>query len=374
LFTGFQPDGHDIDACHSVQQPGSGYLTVTISRLILILIASVVLAAGLSACGGSGGDESDKAKASLDGAGSSLVDPMVQAWKPELRDRSGIDLSYNPIGSGGGIQAISTRTVDFGASDAPLTPDQADACKGCVLVPWALSATSVSYNLPEAEDDLKLTGPVIADIFLGKITNWSDPKITQLNPGKQLPSQAISPIYRSDGSGDTYAFTSYLTAVSPEWKDRVGSGTSVNFPAGTGSKGNSGVAGTLTRTKGALGYISVAYAVQNKLDVASIQNAAGEFVPPDLEGIAAAAEAMGGPKPDNSIPIVDPPASAKRAYPISTFTYAIVPKDSAKATELKELLEYAVGPGQEFAERFVFAKLPEQVVALAKETIASIGR
>jgi phosphate transport system substrate-binding protein len=342
-------------------------------RWLVALVGSALVAAGLTACGGSSGDESDKAKASLDGAGSSLVDPMVQAWVPEMRDRSGIELTYNPIGSGGGIQAITTRTVDFGASDAPLTPDQADACKGCVLVPWALSATSVSYNLPEAEDDLKLTGPVIADIFLGKIKDWSDPRITKLNPGKELPSKAISPIYRSDGSGDTFAFTSYLTEVSPEWKEKVGAGTSVNFPSGAGSKGNSGVAGTLTRTEGGLGYISVAYAVQNKLDVASIQNAAEEFVPPDLPGIAAAAEAMGEPKPDNSIPIVDPPASAKGAYPISTFTYAIVPKGSPKASELKELLTYAIGPGQEFAEQFVFAKLPAQVVELDKKTIASIG-
>jgi phosphate transport system substrate-binding protein len=341
-------------------------------RTIVALIGSALLAASLSACGGSskGGSE----EASLDGAGSSLVDPMVQAWASELRDRSGIDLTYSPIGSGGGIQAITTRTVDFGASDAPLSPDQAKACKGCVLVPWALSATAVSYNVPGAGGDLKLTGPVIADIFLGKITNWSDPRITKLNPGKQLPSQAISPIYRSDGSGDTYAFTSYLTKVSPEWKARVGAGTSVNFPAGVGGKGNSGVAGTMTRTDGALGYVSVAYAVQNKLGVASIQNAAGQFVPPDLPGIAAAAEAMGEPAPDNSIPIVDPPASAKDAYPISTFTYAIVPKDAPKASELKELLEYAIGPGQDVAERFVFAKLPERVVALAKETIATIGR
>jgi len=340
---------------------------------IVALIGSALLAAALSACGGSGGGGSEETKASLDGAGSSLVDPMVQAWKPELRDRSGIDLSYSPIGSGGGIQAITTRTVDFGASDAPLTPDQADACKGCVLVPWALSATGVSYNLPGAGDDLKLTGPVIADIFLGKITNWSDSRITQLNPGKELPSQAISPVYRSDGSGDTYAFTSYLTEVSPAWKENVGAGTTVNVPAGTGSKGNSGVAGTITRTEGAVGYISVAYAVQNKLRVASIQNAAAEFVPPDLPGIAAAAEAMGTPKPDNSIPIVDPPASAKGAYPISTFTYAIVPKDSPKADELRALLTYAIGPGQEFAEQFVFAKLPAEVVELNKKTIASIG-
>ncbi len=343
----------------------------SIRQTILTLIGAVLLAAGLSACGGSGGGGTDKA--SLKGAGSSLVEPMVQAWIPEVRDRSGIEVTYSPIGSGGGIQAITTRTVDFGASDAPLSPDQAKACKGCLLVPWALSATTLSYNVPGAGRGLRLTGPVIADIFLGKITSWSDPRIAKLNPGKQLPSQGIAPIYRSDGSGDTYAFTSYLTKVSPAWKEKVGTGTSVNFPAGAGSKGNSGVAGTITRTPGALGYISVAYAVQNKLDVASIQNAAGQFVPPGLAGIEAAAEAMGKPAADNSIPIVDPPASARDAYPLSTFTYAIVPKDSPKATELKQLLEYAIGPGQKFAERFVFAKLPARVVALGKKTIASIG-
>jgi phosphate transport system substrate-binding protein len=345
-------------------------LPVTIRQTIFTLCSAVLLAAALSACGGSSGGGKDAA--SLNGAGSSLVEPMVQSWIPELRDR-GLDVTYSPIGSGGGIQAITTRTVDFGASDAPLSPDQSDACKGCLLVPWALSATTVSYNVPGAGPGLRLTGRVIADIYLGKITNWSDPRIAKLNPGKKLPSQAIAPIYRSDGSGDTYAFTSYLTEVSPEWKEKVGAGTTVNFPAGAGSKGNSGVTGTLTRTAGALGYISVAYAVQNKLSVASIQNAAGNFVAPDLAGIEAAAEAMDKPEPDNSIPIVDPPASAKDAYPISTFTYAIVPKDSPKASELKELLEYAIGPGQMFAERFVFGKLPARVVALSKKTIASIG-
>jgi phosphate transport system substrate-binding protein len=347
-------------------------LRVTIRHTFVTLIGTLLLAAGLSACGGSSGGGTDKG--SLTGAGSSLVEPMVQAWIPELRDRSGIGVTYSPIGSGGGIQAITTRTVDFGASDAPLSPDQAKACKGCLLVPWALSATTVSYNVPGAGRGLTLTGPVIADIYLGKITNWSDPSITKLNGGKQLPSQEIAPIYRSDGSGDTYAFTSYLTEVSPAWKQKVGASTTVNFPAGAGSKGNSGVAGTITRTAGALGYISVAYAVQNKLAVASVQNAAGNFVAPDLAGIEAAAQAMDKPEPDNSIPIVDPSASAKDAYPISTFTYAIVPKDSPKASELKELLEYAIGPGQMFAERFVFAKLPARVVALAKKTIASIGR
>jgi phosphate transport system substrate-binding protein len=298
---------------------------------------------------------------------------MVQSWIPAVRDRDGIDTTYSPIGSGGGIQAIVTRTVDFGASDAPLTPDQAKSCKGCLLVPWALSATTLAYNLPGVGSDLKLTGPVVADIFLGTITNWSDPRIKKLNPGTHLPDRGIGPIVRSDPSGDTYALTSYLAKVSPEWKAKVGSGTLVDFPTGAGSKGNYGLAGAITRTPGALGYMSVAYAVRNKLDFASIQNAAGEFVRPGPDGIGAAAEAMDKPASDDSISIVDPPASAKGAYPISTFTYAIVPMDSAKAAELKEFLGYAVGPGQQFAARYDFARLPAQVVTLAKQTIARIG-
>jgi phosphate transport system substrate-binding protein len=334
-----------------------------------ILTLAVLLAAGQTACGGSSSDK----QASLKGAGSSLVEPMVQAWIPEVRDRFGIDTTYSPIGSGGGIQAITTRIVDFGASDAPLTPVQAQDCDGCLLVPWALSATTLAYNLPGIGPGLRLTGPVLADIYLGKITSWTDPRIRELNPGKHLPARGIGPLFRSDGSGDTYALTSYLSEVSPSWKQKVGTGTTVDFPVGAGSKGNFGLAGALTRTPGALGYMSVAYAVHNKLDVASIQNAAGNFVRPDLTGIEAAALAMDKPEPDNSIPIVDPPASAPDAYPISTFTYAIVPNGSKKATDLKQLLEYAVGPGQQFAERFVFAKLPARVVALAKKTIATIG-
>jgi phosphate transport system substrate-binding protein len=295
---------------------------------------------------------------------------MVQAWIPKVKDQ-GIDVTYNPIGSGGGIQAITDRTVDFGASDAPLSPDQAKACKGCLLIPWALSATTLSYNL-KGVSGLRLSGPVVADIYLGKITSWDDPQIAKLNPGKQLPSDGIAPIFRSDSSGDTYAFTSYLTKVSPEWQDRIGTGTTVNFPKGAGGKGNAGVAGVITRTPGALGYISVAYAVQNKLGTASIQNAAGKFVAPDLPGIAAAAQ-TGKPLPDNSIPIVDPPSSAAAAYPISTFTYAIVPKDASKASELKTFIDYAVGPGQAFAEQYVFAKLPAYAVTLARQTTAKLG-
>ena len=338
-------------------------------RTISVLLGSALIAAGVSACGGSSGNDGGRP---LKGAGSSLVFPLVQAWIPQLRNR-GLDLSYNAIGSGGGIQAITTRTVDFGASDAPLTPDQASSCKGCVQIPWALSATTLAYDAKTLGRGLKLTGPVIADIYLGKITNWSDPRIAALNPGKELPSRGIGAIFRSDASGDTFALTSYLSKVSPEWKEKVGTSTLVVFPVGAGGRGNSGVAGTLSRTPGGIGYISVAYAVQNKLAVASIENAAGTFVRPDVNGIAAAAEAMGKPAPDNSISIVDPPASAADAYPISTFSYAIVPKSSSKASELKQLLDYALGPGQLFAHRWVFAPLPARVVSLGRKTTASLG-
>jgi len=333
---------------------------------VITLFGAALIAAAVAGCGGSGGGP-------LRGAGSSLVFPLVHAWIPEVQDRSGFDTRYAPVGSGAGIQAITTRTVDFGASDAPLTPDQADSCDGCLLVPWALSATTLAYNLPGVRGDLRLTGPVIADIYLGRITSWSDPRITSLNPGKKLPSKGIGPIFRSDPSGDTYAFTSYLSKVSPAWKAKVGAATLVDFPEGAGGRGNAGVAGVLTRTPGAIGYLSVAYAVQNNLRVASIRNAAGNYVRPDLASIEAAAWAMDEPEPDNSIPIVDPPATAPDAYPISTFTYAIVPQGSSRASELKEFLTYAVGPGQQFAERYVFARLPPRVVVLARKTIATIG-
>ena len=341
-------------------------------RTTTLALIAALLVVGVTACGGSGGGGDDHSSAgSLEGAGSSLIEPLVQAWLPRLEDESNLDVTYNPIGSGGGIQAITDRTVDFGASDAPLTPDQAKACKGCLLIPWALSATTLSYNL-KGVHDLNLSGPVIADIFLGKITKWDDPRIAKLNPGQRLPSRDIAPMFRLDTSGDTYAFTSYLAKVSPEWRDKVGTGTLVNFPKGAGAKGNAGMAGVLTRTEGALGYMTAAYAVRHKLGVASIQNAAGEFVQPDLTGITAAAQ-TGKPLPDNSIPIVDPPASAADAYPISTFSYAIVRKDAKNAAAMKKLLTYAIGPGQQFAEQYVFARLPAYVTRLGGQTIAKIG-
>jgi phosphate transport system substrate-binding protein len=240
-------------------------------------------------------------------------------------------------------------------------------------VPWALSATSVDYNLKDAPDHLRLTGPVIADIFLGKIKDWDDPAIKRLNPGLSLPSTPISVIHRSDGSGTTFDFTDYLSHVSPEWKQKVGSGTSVSWPAGQGGKGSSGVSAVLARTNGGITYTDVAYALANHFHVAGVQNRAGKFLVPSLPLITAAAASVQSLPADNAISIVDPPAAAASAYPISTYTYAIVPRSSPKAATLKEFLTYAIGPGQQFGPKLLFASLPQQILARDHQTIAKIG-
>ena len=204
----------------------------------LVLLVALPLAGCGGSSGGSGGSESKV----LVGAGSTLVAPLLAQWSSDYAKKTGVTVTYGAIGSGGGIAQITARTVDFGASDAPFTPDQASSCKDCIQLPWALGATLVSYNLKGAPAKLKLSGPVLADIFLGKITHWNDPAIAKLNPGATLPSTTITPIYRSDGSGDTYAFTDYLAKVSPEAKSKLGVSTQVNFPKGIGGKGNDGVA------------------------------------------------------------------------------------------------------------------------------------
>jgi phosphate transport system substrate-binding protein len=349
-------------------------------RAAIGVVATAVLVLTAVGCGGSGKPaggttaNSGGGAQQLTGAGSSLVFPLIQKWIPDYHDRAGVAITYGAIGSGGGIQSVTSRTVDLGASDAPLTPDQQTACKGCVEIPWALSATTLSYNVHGAPDRLALSGPVVADIYLGRITSWSDPRIAVLNPGVKLPDERIAPVYRSDGSGDTYAFTGYLASVSSRWRSQVGHSTEVTFPEGVGGKGNSGVAAVVGRTEGAIGYVSVAYAVQNDLDFVALRNAAGRAVPPLLTGISAAAAAMPKPGPDNAISIVDPPPSAPAAYPISTFTYAIVPRDAPKAQALRRFLTYAIGPGQRFTAPLVFAKLPAKVLALDRRAIARIGR
>jgi phosphate transport system substrate-binding protein len=308
------------------------------------------------------------------GAGSTFVAPLLSTWTPAIQSALGYDLQYSAVGSGAGIAAITGRQVDFGASDAPLTPDQQAACNGCVQIPWALSATAIAYTMHEGPAHLRLNGPVLARIFLGSITNWNDPAIAKLNPGADLPDLRITPVYRSDGSGTTYNFTDYLSAVSPQWKAKVGNSTSVQFPAGIGAKGSSGVAGVVSRTDGAVTYVDVAYAVQNHLRTVAVRNAAGTFLYPSLRRIVAAAAAFPKVPASNEMHIVDPPKSVRLGYPISTYTYAIVPTQSPHAAQLRKLIAWALTTGQQkrYTAKLLFAPLPQQVLTAAQKTLARV--
>jgi phosphate transport system substrate-binding protein len=300
------------------------------------------------------------------------VAPLMAQWAPDYNSKAGVTITYGPVGSGGGIDAITNRTVDFGASDAPLSSDQATACMDCVQIPWALAATVVTYNVKGVPDKLKLTGDVLTDIFLGTITTWNDPKIASLNPGVNLPGTHITPIYRSDGSGDSYVFTNYLSSVSSDWKSKVGASTQPSFPAGQGAEKNSGVAAAVQSTDGAIGYVAVSYIAADSLNEALLQNAAGNYPEPSTDAIGAAAAAVTTIQPDGSIPLVNPPASAADAYPLSTYSYAIVPKTSPKAAALKKFFTYAVTDGQTFGPDLGFPSLPDSVVTHDKQAIASI--
>lgn len=351
----------------------------------LAAVAALVLAAcgsssnsGSGSGSGSGGGSSSVGGATtLIGAGSTLVQPLMSQWQPTYDEKYGVAITYGAIGSGGGIEQITGRSVNFGASDAPMTPSQAKACKGCVEIPWALAATDVAYHVQGVPNGLHLTGPVLADMFTGKITAWNDPEIQKLNPGVHLPSTKIVPVHRTDGSGDTYAFTNYLSHVSPSFKSKIGAATTVSWPGGVGGKGNSGVGGVLSSTNGAIAYIAIAYVLENKFDSALIQNAAGNFPKPGVNSILAAANAVktipaGGTQ---GISLVDPPKSAAGAYPISTFTYVIVPKTGsspAVAKGLKKFISWAITTGQQGVQSLDFAPLPKPVVAANKKTIQLI--
>jgi phosphate transport system substrate-binding protein len=338
----------------------------------LALGAAVALAAGCGGAGGGSGTSDGESKV-LVGAGSTLVAPLASQWSSDYAKKTGVTITYGAIGSGGGIAQITARTVDFGASDAPLTPDQVSACKGCLQVPWALAATLVSYNVEGAPAKLKLDGPVLADIYLGKVSRWNDPAIAEPNPGVKLPATKITPVFRSDSSGGTYAFSDFLAKVSPEWRSKEGVSTAVSFPAGVGGKGNEGVAAAVGRTDGSIGYLAISYVFSSKLDYALVRNAAGKFPVPGSESIAAAAASATKIPPDNAISITNPRASAAGAYPISTFTYALVPKSSGKAKTLHAFLRYAIGPGQRLGAKLQFAPLPSRVLDANRKTVAEIG-
>jgi len=336
----------------------------------LALIGIVLL--GLVATTTAGAKSDD---VTITGAGSSLVAPLVSLWVKPVGHAFGYTLQYSSVGSGAGIQAITARSVDFGASDAPLTPDQASACKNCLQIPWALSATTLSYNIPGVPNDLHLTGAVIAGIYLGTITNWSSSQIQSLNPKLTLPNLKITPVFRSDGSGDTYAFTDYLSRINATWKSKVGNATAVQFPTGVGGKGNAGVAGVIASTKGAIGYISAAYSLVNHLKVAAVKNNSGVYATPGLRGIEAAAQTVKSVPGNNEMHIVNPPKGAKLAYPISTFTYVIVPQQSPHGAELRKFIFWALTQGQstQYTSKLIFAKIPKVVLVAAEKTLKQIS-
>ena len=309
----------------------------------------------------------------LTGAGSTFVAPLLAQWIQPLGSAYGYSLQYSAIGSGGGIAAVTGHTVDFGASDAPLTPDQFAACKGCVQIPWALSATAIIYNLDGVKNLLHMNGATLAKIFAGQITKWNDPAIKKLNKGVDLPGQQIATVHRSDNSGTTYNFTDFLSSASPAWKSKYGKGVSVNWPVGTGQRGSSGVAAGVSQTPGGIGYVDVAYALKNHLKYFAMQNRSGKFATPGLKGILGAAAAQVKPDPTtNELSIVDPPTKFKLAYPVSTFTYVIVPTSSPKAAELRKFLFWAVTRGQSYGPRLLFQPIPKSVLVVAEKTIAKI--
>lgn len=303
----------------------------------------------------------------LTGAGSTFAAPIYTKWAEMYKAKTGLEINYQSVGSGAGIKQLSEETVDFGGSDGPMTDQQIAAAKGGPVLhfPTVLGGVSITYNLPEVKQPLKLTGAVIADIYLGKITKWNDAPIKALNPGVALPNQDIVVTHRSEGSGTTYIFTDYLSSVSPEWAKGPGKAQIINWPVGLGGKGSEGVTGLVKQTPGGIGYVELSYAKQNKLPSALIRNAAGEWVAPTLESVTLAAAGAVAKLPANTdyrISIVNPPG--KGAYPISSFTWMLVyehPKNAEKGKKLIDFLRWAYTDGESVAGSLNYAPLPKSM-------------
>jgi phosphate transport system substrate-binding protein len=340
-----------------------------LSRKTIALIGALIIVA-LAAASGAGAKSDRSTAGSLTGAGSTFVTKLVQAWIPKVDSAFGIKITYGPIGSGGGVNAITNRTVDFGASDAPLTPDQFSACKGCTQIPWALSATSIAYKGDALPNHIHMTGTVVANIFLGRIKKWNDPALVKLNKGKSLPNLDITVIHRSDNSGTTYNLTEYLNSVSRTWKGGPGKGVAVDWPTGIGARGSAGVSAALSQTDGGITYVDVAFSLANHFKFAAVQNRAGIYALPGLNGIKAAGATILRVAPDNGgISIVNPSKRQKLAYPICTFTYVIVPKQTAKAAELKQFIRWALTKGQADGPKLLFSPLPKVVLKASLKTL-----
>ncbi len=322
-----------------------------------------MLSIGVVACKSSGSSGSTIA---ISGAGSTFVYPVMTRWIQDY-GQGGVQINYQSIGSGGGIEQVRNKTVDFGATDAPLSDTQLAAMQPVIQIPETAGPVCIVYNLPGLAHPLQLSPETLAGIFLGTVKGWDDPMIARDNPGDSLLPSAINVIHRADGSGTTNIFTSYLSAVSGEWKKSAGAGNSVQWPTGIGGKGSEGVTGQLRQQPGSIGYVELTYAEQNKLPVAKIKNAAGQYVLPTAAGTTAAIAAFGAQlAKDPRQPIVNPPATAADAYPIAGLTFLLVPKDGpdkAKRAALKGFVKYVIGPGQTTAGSLNYAPLPEGVKA-----------
>jgi len=312
----------------------------------------------------------------VNGAGATFPYPIYSKWFDEFHKlHPETQINYQSIGSGGGIRQVTDGTVDFGATDGPMTDEQLAATKTPVLhFPTVLGAVVPTFNLPNV-DSLRFTAEALAGIYLGKITRWDDPALAQANPGVNLPAQAIVPVHRSDGSGTTYVFTDYLSKVSPEWQAAAGKGTAVNWPVGLGGKGNEGVAGLVKQTPNAIGYVELIYAVQTKLPIGSVRNRAGKFVEANLDSVTAAAAAAAANMPaDFRVSITDAPAAD--AYPIASFTWLLVPSriaDAAKGQAIKEFVVWMLADGQKMAPPLSYAPLPQSVVALERQALDKVS-
>jgi phosphate transport system substrate-binding protein len=363
-----------------------GALDMTRSTLWTLATAGLVSSL---ACGGGERNTSDSAAGSaapaassggadLTGAGATFPMPIYTKWFSDYAAKTGVRINYQSIGSGGGVRQITEGTVDFGASDAPMTDEEMSRAKsGAILhIPTVLGAVVITYNVPEITQPLKLTGDVIADIFLGKITKWNDGRLAALNAGVTLPASDILVVHRSDGSGTTFVFSDYLAAVSPAWEAGPGRGKELKWPVGLGGKGNEGVAGQIKQTPGTLGYVELAYAKQNRLPVAAVRNAAGTFVSPSIESITAAAAGAAEtlpPDTDFRVSIVNAPGAT--AYPISSFTWLLVYQrqpDPAKGRKLVDFLKWALTEGEASAAALDYAPLPTAVGAQLMERLNAI--
>jgi phosphate transport system substrate-binding protein len=315
------------------------------------------------------------AQTTLNGAGATFPYPMYSKWFNEYHNmHSDVQINYQSIGSGGGIRQLQAGTVDFGASDGPMSDEQLRDTKFKVLhIPTVLGAVVPAYNVPGVTGEIKFTPEALAGIYLGTITNWNDKAIAKANPGVNLPNQEIIVVHRSDGSGTTYIFTDYLSKVSSEWMSGPGKGTSIKWPKGIGGKGNEGVAGSIRELPGSIGYVELIYAVQNKISYGSVRNASGAFLKASLEGVTAAAASVKTMPADFRVSITNAPG--KDSYPISSFTWLLIPvqsKDAAKGKIISDFLKWMVTDGQKMAEALTYAPLPESVAKKVQEAIKQV--